>query len=80
MAAAGRITVGLSKGGGHRHAPGADSHVDSLGPKRRQKVLQTRLTHPVAQVERIAAPNQQGVSLLSVWSWRAPDMCFISMI
>jgi hypothetical protein len=63
-AVAGRIIVALSQGGGRRHAPGADSHIDRPGPQRRQQVCESGLPHPVAQIQDVAAPEQQGVSLL----------------
>jgi hypothetical protein len=49
--------------GGHHDAPGAQSHVDRVA-QRRQEIRQSRLAHPVAQIQGIAAVHQQDVGLL----------------
>ena len=48
--------------GRHHHAPGAHSHPDRVG-QRRQEAGQPGLVHPVAQVRRITAVDQQDVGL-----------------
>src|SRR5438067_6008002 len=52
----------VADAGGHHHAPAAQSHPDRLA-QRRQEVRQSRLPHPVAQIQGIAARGEQDVSL-----------------
>ena len=47
---------------GHHHAAGAQPDPDRLG-QRRQEIRQPGLPHPVAQVQGIAAADQQDVGL-----------------
>ncbi len=49
--------------GGHHHAPGAQPHVDRVA-QRRQEVGQAGVPHPVGQIHRVAAIDQQHVGLL----------------
>jgi hypothetical protein len=46
----------------HHHAPAAQSHPD--GVERRDEVGQARLPHVVAEIQRIAAVDQQDVGRL----------------
>ena len=48
--------------GRHHHASGTHSHPDRVG-QRRQQIGQPGLPHPVAQVRRVAAVNQEHVCL-----------------
>jgi hypothetical protein len=48
---------------GRHDAPSADSHVHEI-LQRRQEICKAGLSHPITQVQDLAAPNEQRVSLL----------------